>query len=164
MQEGGGYFLKANSLILALMNQVELSDLNGLDYELLKKNAGDALQNTRAACSIYSDLVDLAANTPYNPKVIEKLKTFDYQSFMEKNNLNREIVKKVSAYLSKGDITGMYRRILRELLVLDALLGTIYNDISCNRQPGLPLLWKTGESFSETFLFGQYAARIFHAI
>ncbi|HLP46319.1 MAG TPA: hypothetical protein VK469_10245, partial [Candidatus Kapabacteria bacterium] len=164
VQKGGGYFLSSHSSTLALLNQIEMSDLQGIDYDRMKKNAADALQNIRAAGSVYNDLVEIAANTPYNPVVIDKLKTFDYQTFMEKNKLNREIFKKVVVYLSSGDINGMYYRILRELTALETLLSSITNDIAFNRQPGLSLLWKTSETFSETLLFGQYAARVFYAL
>lgn len=164
VQDGGGYFLNAYSFTLSLLNQVEMSDLQGIDYEKMKVNAFSALQNIRSAVSIYTTLVDMADNTPYNSMVIEKLKTFDYQIFMEKNNLNREIFRKVAGYLSTGDITGMYRRILREILILETLLTSIHNDTTYNRQPELQLLWKTNEVFSETLLFGQYAARIFYTI
>ncbi|HLP46318.1 MAG TPA: hypothetical protein VK469_10240 [Candidatus Kapabacteria bacterium] len=164
VKEGGGYFLNAHSSTLALLIQIEMSDLQGIDYDRMKKNAADALQNIRAAVSIYNDLVEIAANTPYNTVVIDKLKTFDYQTFMDKNKLNREIFKKVVVYLSSGDINGMYCRILKELTALEKLLSSITNDIAFNRQPGLSLLWKTNETFSETLLFGQYAARVFYAL
>ncbi|MCX6580614.1 MAG: hypothetical protein NT166_10575 [Candidatus Aminicenantes bacterium] len=164
VREGGGYFLNAHSLTMALLNQVEMSDLNGLDYDILNKTANDALLNIRCARSIYIALVDMAENTLYNPEVTAKLRAFDYRAFMEKNNLNREIFKKLAAYLSSDDITGMYRHILHEITGIETLLTTICSDIALHRQPGLQLLWKTGETFSETLLFGHYAARVFYAL
>lgn len=164
VNEGGGHFLHALSLSMAILGQVERTDLQNIDYELLKLDAAAALKSIRDAGRIYSGLVSMAENTPYNPEVAEKLKAFNYKAFMKKNKLKGKIFTDVADHLSKGDITGLYRIILLEISSLEILLADLYKGIAPDRLPRLQLLWQIGEAFSNTYLYGQYMARIFYAL
>lgn len=162
--KGGGYFLGAYAKTLLLLNRVEMSDLKGFDYVEAAGIAGEARQNTGFAGAVYSVLIELAENTPYNPEVTAKLKSFNYNAFARAEGLNRAIVKEVAAYLAHGNITGLYKHIEREISTIEAGLTEIHGDILSGSMPGLSQLWQVNEAFSVTLLFGQYTARVFDAV
>jgi hypothetical protein len=93
--------------------------------------------------------------------VIEKLKSFDYNSFMLDNRLNEAVFKKVEGYLSVGDITGAYRHVLSAVKYMELLLISVKTQMDFN---GLETYWKLNELCAETTLFGSFIARVFHQI
>jgi hypothetical protein len=91
--EGAGYYLQVNADIQTLLNRVELQDLKETDYPELQRLVDSALVNITNARITYEKLVSKAEATPYNPLVNEKLKAFDYNTFMNYNNLNHSCPK-----------------------------------------------------------------------
>ncbi|MDQ1353665.1 MAG: hypothetical protein QG657_3971, partial [Acidobacteriota bacterium] len=88
VMEGAGYFLKSQSDTLLLLNKIELSDLNGVDYAELQQLVESALANMVNAKAKYSSLTQTADTAPYEQTVINLLKTFDYYSFQQTYGLN----------------------------------------------------------------------------
>lgn len=164
VEQGGGYFLNAYSGFLALLNRVEMSNQQGIDYDEMKKLAGQALQNLENAGAVYAVLIELAENTPYNPEVNAKLKAFDFHDFMVKNGLNPIIFNKVAGCLSTGDITGIFKHISEEMAAIHTLLAVIHNDTASNRLPGIRALREANRAFSDTLIFGQQTAQVFDAL
>jgi hypothetical protein len=162
--EGCGYFLNAYSDILILLNRVELSDLQGIDYEELKKIVDNSVSNMNNARAAYSSLVEMAVSTPYIPGSIQKLKNFDYDGFQREHRLNGIIFKDVVSYLEKGEVRGIYYRLLVDIEKILNNLYTIKSVIDSETFPEISTLWKINQACSETILFGQYAAEIFYNI
>jgi hypothetical protein len=159
--EGAGYYLQGNSDIQTLLNRVELQDLKGIDYLEMQRLVDSALANITNARLTYEKLVSKAEATPYNPVVIEKLKSFDYNSFMIENRLNETIFKKAAGYLGNGDITGAFRHALAVVRYMEFLLTVVKTGMECNR---LEIYWRLNELCAETTLFGSFIARVFHQI
>ena len=164
IEEGGGYFLNALSNIMIISNRIEMSNINGIDYEELEKIMDIALENIINAKATYSILIQKAQATPYNMIVISKLKSFDYQFFMTDYSLNNDIFKEVEGYLKSGDITGTFVRIYNSFIKIEGLLLSIKNEVSLNRVPTLAKIWEVNEDASNTLIFGQYITRIFYAL
>jgi len=104
--EGAGYFLNGHSSIQVLLNRLELQDVKGVDYTELHRLINNALENITHAAQTYEQLIETAEATPYNLDFIEKLKDFDYKTYLKENGLNEVVFKNVETYLSAGDITG----------------------------------------------------------
>jgi hypothetical protein len=162
--EGGGHFLKGYSYVLTLLNKIELSDLQGIDYKELQQIADNAVSNMDNAKTTYLSLVELAASTPYNPGSIQKLKDFDYDCFQNEHQLNSIIFKEAVSYLEKGDVRGIYNKLLVEIENILNRLYSIKSAIDSETFPEIPAIWKLNQACSETMLFGQYAAEIFYNI
>jgi hypothetical protein len=159
--EGGGYFLKSHSDLLLLLNKIEISELNGVDYSELQYIINSAIKNMVNAKETYINLISIAKVTPYNPSIIEKLQLFDYPGFQKEKKLNSEIFKQVEVFLSKGDVTGVYNHLKSEM---DSILEKLYeikSDIDLNNFPEITALWRVNQKYSETMLFGQYVAEVF---
>ncbi|MCP5103536.1 MAG: hypothetical protein GY950_09165 [bacterium] len=161
---GAGYFLEGYSGMLLVLKQIELSELEGLRYDRLDPLIADAAANIENARITYAALKEEAAQTPYNPSVILRLEMFDYAGFMEKHQLNPFILAKVEGYLSKGDIRGVYRQIHEDLEELLVVLYNIKSAVAGKKFPKTADLWDLEQTCSETLLFGQYVAQIFHEI
>jgi hypothetical protein len=90
-----------------------------------------------SARAIFRELKNLAANTPYNQEVIEKLKSFDYPGFMESKNLNQQVFKQVETLLSQGNVTGVYEQIFLDTGVILEALYRVKQEIDQNLFPGI---------------------------
>ncbi|UCH92706.1 MAG: hypothetical protein JSV88_20750 [Candidatus Aminicenantes bacterium] len=164
---GAGYFLKANSDIQILLRQVELQDSLdslGIDYVGMQVTVNSALENMINAKQSYELLIQKAETTPYNQAVIDTLKDFAYDAFMQENGLNRVIFEKVRSFLQKGDITGLFKYTYSRYLEIIELLKIVQQDVSQDKLPGLPVFWQLNETTADISIFGSYAARIFAGI
>ena len=159
--ESASYYLQGNADIQTLLNRVELQDVKGIDYLEMQRLVNSALANITNARITYEKLVSKAEATPYNPVVIEKLKAFDYDSFMLENRLNETIFKKAAGYLGNGDITGAFRHVLAVVRYMEFLLTAVKTEMDFNR---LEIYWQLNELCAETTLFGSFIARVFHKI
>jgi hypothetical protein len=161
---GGGYFLESYSKTLTFMNKTELAALYGMNYNELQVLLNDALLNMELANHTYGYLHQIAANTPYNPVVIQALKDFNYHDFCSENNCNREIFSQVQSYLSNGKVTEMYGKIIAHTQEIIDLLQLVKGDIDQRTFPSTKNVRQLNQAYSTTLLFGQYIAEIFEAL
>lgn len=162
--EAGGYYLSANSSFQELMELVELQDVRGVDFAQLQEVNIDASLNIQKAISTYERILELAEVTPYNGIVIDKLRGFDYEKFMDENGLNQVVFARVRDFLQKGDITGIFRKVHSDLKDISAMLEEISAYISSDKMPNISGIWKLNEKFAEASLFGSYVARVFSEV
>jgi hypothetical protein len=161
---GAGYFLNGYANSLLFLNTVELSELDGLQFNQLTKMIGDAAADMENAYVTYAALDQEAALTPYNPDVIRLLEVFDYNGFMVKKNLNPLILKKVEGYLSKGDIRGVYHYLYTSVESILPIQYRLKAAVEAGKAPDAADLWLLNQMYSDTLLFGQYVAQIFYEI
>ena len=158
---GAGHFLKSHADFQLFLNKIEISELIGPNYDEWQDILNRAISGMESARTTYLGLKNLAADTPYNPEVIEKLKGFDYPGFTEKNNLNRQIFKQVEILLSQGNVTGVYEQIFLDTgKILEALYG-VKQEIDQNLFPTIYNLWDLNRLYSDSLFFGQYTAMVF---
>ena len=159
--EGAGYYLQGNSYIQTLLNRVELQDFKEIDLSEMQGLVKSALENITNARLTYEKLVNKAEDTPYNPVVIERLKSFDYKTFMFENRLNEKVFKQVEGYLSAGDITGAFKHVLAVIKKIERLLIVVQTGMDFSR---MEPFWKLNESCAEFSMFGSFVARVFYQI
>lgn len=161
---GAGYFLSAHSDILLFLDKTELAELDGVDYTELQGIITNALQHMQQAGDTYFNLTQTADITPYNMEVIDQLVQFDYAAFQQEKGLNAVIFADAAAYLSKGDIRGIYHRFLSVCENLLVQLNAIKADIDARRFPQAQDLWNLNQYTGKSLLFGQYTAQVFHQV
>lgn len=159
--EGSGYFLKAKADIQHFLNRIEWQDITYINYIWLNKVINNALNNMILARSAFEELIRVAENTPYNLEVIERLKEFDYDSFMKEYTLNPYVFNIIKEFLIKGDITETYKYTNAKLKEIEFLIQKIQAEINASRLPEISMCWRLNELCAETSLFGSYIARIF---
>lgn len=162
--EGAGAFLRSKAAMLQLLNKVEMSDLEGLDYDSFRTDLLCAIENMEAASYFYTLLKSTAANTPYNPVMIGRLRTIDYNRFQKLHGLNADTFRTVRAYLCQGDVTGFFGNLLtRTEMILD-MLYKLKSSTETDQFPPIQLLWSLAQQYSEFQMAGQYSAQVFFYI
>lgn len=159
-----GYFLSSGSDFQSLLNRIELADINGSDYKEWAQICSNAVANMEKTVANYLLLKQRLDNTPYKPEMIDRLLSFDYDRFQKKNGLNREIFTRIKVYLGRGDVRGVFKRLLSSSRKILAALTKVKASIDAGILPELAILWRLNQDYAETMLFGQYAAEVFYEI
>jgi len=162
--EGAGYFLKSYSDYLLFLNRIEMSELNGIDYNELRIILKKAIENMQNAKNAYYNLKRTAKATPYNQDLINLLLSFDYDNFQKAKGLNRDTFKYIKIYLKKGDVRGIFCRLQKNSGKILDKLYLIKDSIDIDSFPDISILWRVNKKYSHTILFGQYAAEVFQSI
>ena len=92
------------------------------------------------------------------------LKDFSYDQFARDNGLSRETMAQVSAYLSRGNVLGFYRRHARNLQTLLNTLNRIKADLLAGKLSENQVLWSLLQQYNNTMMFGNYASLVFYKI
>jgi len=162
--KGAANFLKGQSHINNLSQQVELSDMERSDFSMLQKNVNSALDSVYYTWYYYQELQSKAAAAPYNQGVINKLAAFDYDGFQKKHGLIKDVFLDVKAYLAKGDVRGVYARTSNDVCKIYFLLEDVQVDLYKWTIPNNTAMWNLNQECAKTLLFGQYVARVFNAL
>lgn len=158
---GAGYFLHSKADFLLCLNKIELSPLQGLNYTEVQELLKSAIHNMEKAGEEYGRLVEIAYVTPYRQEVIEKLKAFDYDGFLEEKGLNAVIFKDMQSYLSAGNLRGLHSRALLDTMQILALLYRLKPVMDSGQIPVLEDLWRLNQAYAEAHLLGQYTSEVF---
>lgn len=162
---GAGHFLESHSEFQVILKNVEMAEMSGLDDDELHGILDKAISSMESAKVTYSDLKNLAAGTPYNLEVIEKLKAFDYDGFQKgKGNLNPIVYQEVKGFLSRGDVTGTYSEMFSNTVDILENLYQLKKSIVKDILSDISMLWQLNQKYSNALFFGQYAAMIFKAV
>lgn len=159
--QGGGYFLASNSEILKFLNKIEMAEVNGMDYTELQSIINLAIQNMENARDIYTQIISIAKETPYDQDAINQLKLFDYNGYSERNLLIKEIFAIVTNFLKAGDVTGAYIKIKADMNSILNQLYQIKSSVDANKFPDISLLWRINQNYNALMLFGMYMAEVF---
>ena len=157
-------FLKSYAGFLVFLSKVERSAVDKVNCSELSETLPNAVLNMAGARDTYFALLQEAEVSPFNKRVIKKLKKFDYRGFRQEKSLDRTAFKKVARYLKKGDVKGMYNHLLLNIQDILEQLEKINTRIEKNRFPEIPCLWELNSKFSNSWIFEQYAAMIFNEI
>jgi hypothetical protein len=162
--ESAGYFLNSHSDYQAFLNRVEMSEINGIDYNTLREILYSAIENIEKAKAAYSNLKTASEKIPYNQAIIDKLMKFDYDGFQVQYELIEPIFTKVKIFLSKGDIAGFDLTMLANMDMILSKLYIIKSTVDKDQLPEISRLWRANQAYTEAQLFGQYMSEIFKDI
>jgi len=124
------------------------------------------LTAVKSAITTYEKLIECAKSIPYNPSIIDQLKKFDFAGFFKSNEgyINPVVFETVTAYISAGDIRGLYSRLKSEMEGIACLLEKIYPVINSGQPTPVEDIWKLNQAFSQTLLLGQYTSQVFSTL
>jgi hypothetical protein len=146
------YFLDSKSNWISFTREFELEGKCNQYY------LDEAVFSIERSHHTYQMLCYFIQNLSYNQEIIEKLKTFDYETFQETNVLNKEIFSRVKEFLKNGDIKGVFHEFVNETYNIMTLLEQY------EKAQNLEKIWEISHKFSEFELFGQYLTRVFFSI
>ena len=160
---GAGYFLKSHADFQLFLHDIEMAELTGPHYEKMQTILDSAIAHMESAAVTYRELKDLAAVTPYNPDVIDKLTAFAYPVYMKNQKLDQQVFQQVAALLSRGNVTGVYEHLATGTAEILKGLYRVKKFIDKKAFPGIPSIWQLHQLYSDSLFFGQYTAMIFSA-
>ncbi len=162
--EGASALLKSRSDFFRFLDKVELSELNGVDYNGLQETLNAAVSNLEQARESYIKLGYIANITPYNPMVIQRLIDFDFDEFQKETGYNAVVFNRVKEFLIKGDVRGIYNQTSHEIGQVLSGFVKIQGRVDSNLFPDVSGVRQVNSQFAEFMLFAQYVADIFGAI
>ena len=162
--EGAGYVLDAYSGVGAFLRQLEMSGLYSADTTEMKNTLFKIIEDLENARDIYFIINYIAAITPYNEVVIERLKSFNYDDLEKDEGLLAPVFDRVESYLKNGNVRGVFSKIVKDINVLLYQLYFIKKTIDTDTLPDIKSAWKLNQTFMETLLFGQYFSRVIYEV
>ena len=161
VNESASCFFKSYGQFMFFLNEVELGELNGVNFSSLQLHIDAATAYMKTCQNTYNSLNILADSTPYKEDFISRLKEFDYDAFRKEKKLTLEIFEEVKSYLKKGDIKGMYKKALLETQqILDSLNG-MKEEVDSFYAPTTDKIWELNNSYYNLTIWGQYSSMIF---
>lgn len=156
-----GDFLQSYSNMLTFLNKIERSELEGLNYVEIQSYLDSAIEYMTEVKTGYVEITHEADMSTYNQEVIYKLLIFDYNAYEKANALNHTIFIDVESYLKKGDVKGIYHKLLADVEGMLNILAIIKEKVDANIFPGISDLHRVNQYYSQSLLFGQYTAEVF---
>jgi len=164
--QGAQQFLDGYKNTLALMQTTENPEAAKSAAAEIDTALSRSLTAVKSAVTTYETLIECAKSAPYNPTVIDQLKKFDYAGFLKSNEgyINPVVFETVTAYLSTGDIRGLYARLKSGMEGIACLLEKISMVMNSGQPTPVEDIWKLNQAFSQTLLLGQYTSQVFNTI
>lgn len=162
--DGASNFLQSYANILMLLNESELSSTIGFDFAVARSAVDTAAIKLKNSREKYLQALLLMKQATYSSSFIQGLKDFHYDKFAEEHHLNPCIMQRVSTYLSKGDVIGVYENVIKDLDVLQDKLAIIRAFIHSNEVPELEDLRALYQHYSDFMAFGYYCSLVFYEI
>lgn len=154
--EGSVRFFMSKAHADLLFKEYEQSSVADLDKTQSLTHVENAIAELQQSIDNYQNAADTGARIGYHQARRQWFTSFDFGKFSDEHKLNRGIADEVSAYLSKGDIVGVYRRNIDLLNQIAATLRQIRDTLKKGDTPSVSLLWTLVRQYSETLLFGNY--------
>jgi hypothetical protein len=158
--EGAGAYFKAQADVMNLFSLGETGALGPFDFPAALSLVRSAEEQLQKAKSSFLQAYDRGKSAGYAESKLNLLKDFDYDAFALREGLNEAIMKRVEAYLAKGDITGFYAHMAGDIGGMIESLTEIRGQLEVNLKPKTSAMWQLLQQFSETTLFGNYGTII----
>jgi len=157
---GAKSFIESYKNALALIDAFEIKPSQAADISaafIFTENALRQLQDSR---SHYAKAKELGEQAGYNMTFIVKFKVFDYDEYIDKYGLNKEIAGIVKKYLKEGDILGVYEQNIDNIDAIIITLTRIRDTLKSGEKPPIRILWDCIQQYANAALFGNYTTRI----
>ena len=155
-------FLQSNADVLLFLNEVEISEYNGFNFVRALELVVSAIEKLEKARADYAQMSTLSDSPCHGMVMSGKLQTFDYGRLVAEEQLNKEIMGLAAAYLVKGDVAGVYKKMLADVDVILADLYAMRETLKKEVQPGLDSCWILLHRYSDAILFGNYVTLVFY--
>jgi hypothetical protein len=155
--DGAAKFIDSYSEALIILREYEISFKSTFDMSFAHIKADLALKKLEESRKYYAETISIGEKLEYVEYYRGKLITFDYDTFIREQNLNKIVADEVKEYLKAGDVLGLYRRNLEKIDHIITILKDIYGALNNSVKPDISLCWELFQSYSETALFGNYA-------
>ena len=156
---GAKSFIESHQNFLAVIQEFEINSYQNVNIPsslTFTETALKQLQNSRYQ---YIKALETAGQIGYNLAMIDKFKVFDYDGYINKYGLNKEIAGIVKKYLKEGDLLGIYRENIDNINNIINILVSIRDTLESGDKPAIGILWDCIQQYSTSLLLGNYATR-----
>jgi hypothetical protein len=154
--EGAVQFLQAQAEANLLLAEYEKSGKSAFNYAAALSHAEKAIGAVEKSIAAYDQAITFGKDSGYRDEVIQKFKTFNYNSFASGKALNKDVMEVVAAYFTGGNILGVYQQNVEYLGEILITLNLVAEKCAAQQVPEVSLLWRLLQQFSGTALFGNY--------
>ena len=162
--DSASQLLQSASEAFLFMNEVEIAELNGLNFGSALQRVDLASAKVEQALKIFNEIITVGSETGYDEVRIKKLKAFNYEQFARENGLSRETMTLVAKYLSQGNVLGFYYAHAANLKKLLNILNVIKKDLLTGKLSENKVLWSLLHRYNSTMMFSNYASLVFYTI
>jgi len=157
---GAKNFIESNKNALALINEFEINPSQAADISAALTCTENALRQLPESRSHYAKAKELGEQAGYNMTIIPNFKAFDYDEYIDKYGLNKEIAEIAKFYFKKGDLLGIYQKNIDNLDATIITLTRIRDTLKTGESPPIRILWDCIQQYANAALFGNYTTRI----
>lgn len=158
--DGATFYFKSQAAVMELFAVGESGARGLFDVSSALSHTYTAIEHLQRARSGYLKAYALGKSAGYVKSNQNVLVNFDYDAFAADHELNKFIFDRVKSYLGKGDVTGFYMQVVREVDEISEILTTIKSELEKGIRPDTHVFWKLLQKFSETTLFGNYGTMV----
>lgn len=161
--DGAANFLDSYSYFLRLLKESEISP-EQMDYQKADQLIDVLVPYLEASKANYATAFSLMKGLSINPDKLQRLETFDYAGLAAKRRLHSDGMNQVAAFLGKGDVNGIYGKIIDDLDRILKRIKAVRGDIKNNISPGMEDLRILYQQYSDLMEFGYYSSLVFAEI
>jgi len=162
--DAASQLLQSSAAAFNLANEIEMAEKAPLRRSAALAYAEKACRTLRLARLTFQKVITVGQSAGYEMGRLHKLMDFDYALFAQENNLNGEVMNRLSAFLAKGDVLGYYRQTVNNQEKLLSTLERIVADLKNGLRPSNDILWSTIQQYNELLLWGNYATLVFYQL
>ena len=164
IMDNASELLQSASEAFLFLNEVEIAEQNGLNVGAALQRVDLAAAKVEHALNKFKEIIAIGSEAGYDEGRINKLKAFNYEKYASENDLSRETMTRVAAYLGKGNVLGFYRCHTGNLETLLNTLNRIKDDLNAGKRLENKVLWSLLQQYDSTMMFGNYASLVFYNI
>lgn len=161
--DGAANFLDSYSYFLRLLKESEISP-GQMDNQKASELIDSLAPYLEASKENYAAAFSLMKGLSINPDKLQALETFDYAGLAAKRRLHSDSMSQVAAFLVKGDVKGIYGKIIDDLDRISKGIKAVREDIKNNISPGIEDLRALYQQYSDLMQFGYYSSLVFAEI
>jgi hypothetical protein len=154
--DGTIHFFSAYSHANILMKEYEKSAKESLNYLIALEYTEKAITDLEKSKDKYAQAHTLGKQAGYSEEMIQKFKTFDYDTYTAGKQLNNDVMALVKAYFRAGNILGTYQQQVEYIDDILLILVAIKEKLAAGQLPDISLLWQLVQQFSTSSLFSNY--------
>jgi hypothetical protein len=162
--DGAVYFLQAKAHADLLLMEYEKSAGQTLDYPAALEYTVKTIAELEKSRDNYARAHTLGKQAGYVEEMIQKFKTFDYNTYTAGKQLNGDVMLSVKAYFSAGNILGTYQQQVEYIDDILLTLVPVREKLAAGQLPDISLLWQLVQQFSTSSLFGNYCTMTAQAV
>jgi hypothetical protein len=161
---GAANFLQSYANILILLNESELSEQVGFNFTTARTAVNKALKSLISSREQYMQTFLEMRQVNFESSAIQKLKEFDYNNLVENRQLNPCVMNRVSWFLGKGDLVGLFEKVVKDLDDTIINLSVVRSCLQQDIIPDLEDLRRLYQQYSDFMTFGYYCSLVFSEI